>query len=322
MNVLLTGAFGNIGESTLLALQGRGHSILCFDIKTDRNAKYEKKLSETLDFETSWGDLSENESLEHLVKGVDAIVHLSAMTPPHSETKADIAREVNVEGTRRFIDAAKKEGNSPKFIFTSSVSIYGPRGPQSPPVTADTPIQPTTNYTHHKVESEKIVRESNLPWTILRLGMIPSLELTTETEMDIFQIPLDQRIHFGHTRDVGVAIANCIEADTDGKTLLIAGDKSCEMLNGVFTNRLMETMGIGSLPEEAFKVPVKDDDWFFTDWMDTEESQRILKYQTRTYDDYLEDMKQALGGRRAFMRLIRPFVRRMILKQSDYLHKN
>jgi hypothetical protein len=32
---------------------------------------------------------------------------------------------------------------------------------------------------------------------------------------------------------------------------------------------VMEVMGIGGFPENAFKVPVTDDDWYYTDWMDT-----------------------------------------------------
>jgi heterodisulfide reductase subunit A-like polyferredoxin len=32
MKVLLTGAFGNIGESTLIALLERNHTVTCFDI--------------------------------------------------------------------------------------------------------------------------------------------------------------------------------------------------------------------------------------------------------------------------------------------------
>jgi nucleoside-diphosphate-sugar epimerase len=35
MNILLTGAFGNIGISTLKALSGRGHRIRCFDLPSE-----------------------------------------------------------------------------------------------------------------------------------------------------------------------------------------------------------------------------------------------------------------------------------------------
>lgn len=39
MRILLTGAFGNIGESTLLALFKMNYNIICFDLKTEANEK-------------------------------------------------------------------------------------------------------------------------------------------------------------------------------------------------------------------------------------------------------------------------------------------
>jgi hypothetical protein len=73
-----------------------------------------------------------------------------------------------------------------------------------------------------------------------------------------------------------------------------------------------------ALPREAFIVPEKDDEWYYTDWMDTEESQRLLNFQKHTYEDFLDDMKKAIGFKRYFMKLIGPLVRRQLLKQSLY----
>jgi len=39
MNVLLTGAFGNVGLSTLEELLRQGHQVRCFDLKTRANEK-------------------------------------------------------------------------------------------------------------------------------------------------------------------------------------------------------------------------------------------------------------------------------------------
>lgn len=42
MNVLLTGAFGNIGQSALDELLERGHTVRCFDLR-------QKRMSVSLD---------------------------------------------------------------------------------------------------------------------------------------------------------------------------------------------------------------------------------------------------------------------------------
>ena len=69
------------------------------------------------------------------------------------------------------------------------------------------------------------------------------------------------------------------------------------------------------LPDEAFaSVP------FPTDWLDTAESQRLLRYQRHTLDDYVRDMQSALGYRRHLIRVFRPIVRSLLLKQSPYYH--
>jgi len=39
-----------------------------------------------------------------------------------------------------------------------------------------------------------------------------------------------------------------------------------------------------------------------TDWMDTEESQKLLNYQTRTIDDYVKDIQKALGIKLLFIK--------------------
>ena len=57
-----------------------------------------------------------------------------------------------------------------------------------------------------------------------------------------------------------------------------------------FTNALMNAIGIGPIPVDAFvrRRPAR----FFGDWVDTEESQRLLQYQKRGLDEQLEDMKK------------------------------
>jgi magnesium chelatase family protein len=48
MNILITGSMGNIGTSTLTALQGRGHCITCFDQPTLTNRRLAKRLPSIL----------------------------------------------------------------------------------------------------------------------------------------------------------------------------------------------------------------------------------------------------------------------------------
>jgi len=321
VNVLLTGAFGNIGESTTIALLDRKHEIVCFDLKTKRNKKVRKRLLKQGKFETIWGDISDQKTLIEIVKGKECIIHLAAIIPPASEKFPDLTHEVNVGGTQNIVDAALKMEKSPKFIFTSSITAHGPRMNSPPPRKANEELNPTDNYTHSKVNAEALVKNSGLPWTILRLAASLPLEVSLDFDVYVFNIPMDQRFEFVHTRDVGVALANCVTADTDNKVLLIGGGEKCQMLNRDFMAGILNATGMGMLPESAFKVPKNDMDWYYTDWMDTSEAQELLQYQNLTFEDYLEEYKKRLGIIGKLAKLFGSYAQKIMLKNSPYYKK-
>ena len=107
MKALLTGAFGNIGESTLLALFEKNYDIRCFDLKIGRNEEIQKKLTKKGQFETIWGDILNQTIVETTVEDIDCIIHLAGIIPPLSETKPDLAKSVNrtfeTDAKRRFL---------------------------------------------------------------------------------------------------------------------------------------------------------------------------------------------------------------------------
>lgn len=319
MRVLLTGAFGNIGESTLLALLPKGYEIRCFDLDTKRNRKKASELQAHGNFEVVWGSITEKEQLEPALKDLDAIIHLAAIIPPVSETKPDLARSVNVGGMRNLIACLSDIEKPPKLIFASSISTHGPRSPDMPAITSATPQKPTDNYTHHKMECETLLRDSPVPWTILRLTAVPPLEISMKMDPLLFEMPLEQKIEFCHTRDVGLAFSNAVEADTVRKILLIGGGPRCQLIYSDFAGKLLTAMGIGMLPEDAFKKANGSDEWFYTSWMDTEESGALLKYQTRTFDEYVAEMKNNVGALRYVIRLFSPVARRVVARQSPYM---
>ncbi|MHA1785009.1 MAG: NAD-dependent epimerase/dehydratase family protein [Candidatus Helarchaeota archaeon] len=322
MKVYLTGAFGNIGESALLALLKLGHEVTCFDIQTPRNEKKMNELLKVGKFNTIWGDITNIETISNALLGNECIIHLAAIIPPFSEKNPELTRRVNIEGTKNLITVASGLEPKPKFIFTSSISVHGPRMNSPPPRKADEELNPTDQYTHSKVACEKMILKSDLPWTILRLGAVPPFEMNMESGDVLFDMPLDQRVEFVHTRDVGLALANAVEADTLQKILLIGGGKNCQMLNREFIRKTFEAYGIGMLDELAFKIPKNDDDWYYTDWVDSSESQKLLKYQNMSFDEYLLQVKKQLGRKRFLFKLLSPIIKWYLRKKSRYYKEN
>ncbi len=78
-----------------------------------------------------------------------------------------------------------------------------------------------------------------------------------------------------HTRDVGLAVANAVSCDEAlSRTLLIAGGKSCRIRASEMRAGFAEVMGMSTFPASAFSREP-----FYTDFIDTEEAQRLLHFQ-------------------------------------------
>jgi nucleoside-diphosphate-sugar epimerase len=173
-------------------------------------------------------------------------------------------------------------------------------------------VRPVEEYAKRKVECEKMIRESGLDWAILRLGAALPIRLILDRGM--FEVPLDNRIEYLHGKDAGLAFANAVRSkEVWGKTLLIGGGEGCQFIYGDLMDQILETTGVGSFPEEAFAQEA-----YSTDWLDTVESQALLGYQKRGLEDYLKELREKMGWRRGFVKLLRPIVRWMMLRQSPY----
>jgi nucleoside-diphosphate-sugar epimerase len=316
MNVLVTGAFGNIGRSTTTELLNQGQRVRCFDVRNRCNERAARQFRGQV--EVVWGDLRRPKDIVGAVRDQVAVIHLAFIIPKlsstgfESEDHPDWARQINVDGTRHLVEAMEAEPRARKLLFASSYHIYGRTQDRPPPRTVSDPVQPTEHYAQHKIEAEALVRSSTLEWTILRLAA--ALPIAMKLDPGMFDIPLDNRMEYVHTKDVGLAFANAVRHPSVwGKTLLIGGGARCQYTYREITRQVLEEMGVGMLPEEAFSSTP-----FPTDWLDTAESQQLLRYQRYTLVDYVQDMGDQLGTRRHLIRLFRPVIRRLLLKQSAH----
>ncbi len=315
MKILLTGAFGNIGFSTLQELIKQGQSVRCFDLPTRANKKKARQVAGKV--EIVWGDIRDANQVAALVRDQEVIVHLAAILPPEVDERLEEAEDVNVNGARYLLEAAKQQPQPPKFFFSSSLDVFGFTQDQPPPRKVTDPVQATDAYTRHKLQCEEMIQASGLVWSIYRFADVPPLAARKPHPI-MYRIPLNTRFDMLHTTDAGLAIANGVAGDAIwGRVWLIGGGPRCQVYYRDYLERVMDAMGIGRLPEAAF-----GHDPYCTDWLDSEESQRVLNYQRHTFDEIINDVivYTAPGGpTRLIMPLIRPLVRRWILSMSPYI---
>jgi UDP-glucose 4-epimerase len=315
MKVLVTGALGNVGSNVVLELLRQGHQVTCFDLETPANVKNAKKLPTQV--ECIWGNLNDRASVERAVQGHDVVMHIAAIIPPLSEAKPDLAKKVNVEGTQTLLDVMAHANPVPRLIFTSSISVFGDTAAQEPPRTVADPLKPMDHYSRSKVACEDLIHKSGLKFVICRLTATPPIALSVKMAglMSVmFDMPQNLRVEYVNVTDVARALVNVISCDEAlGKTFLIGGGPSCQLLAKDFVGRLLEAMGIGRLPAEAYGPGP-----YYLDWLDTTESQRLLKFQQITYEDYLKSMVKSVGALRYVIILLRPLIRHYLLNSSKY----
>ncbi len=311
MKVLLTGAFGHVGSYTTAELVQQGHDVRCFDI---RNAHTEAVAARFGDrAEVRWGDVRDVAAVREAVAGCDVIIHLAAVIPPLSNEQPELARQVNVDGTRHLLEAAQAQSAPPKFLFASTFDLFGHTRHLPPPRRVTDPVFATDPYTEHKIACEALVKASPLTWTIFRFADVPQIVLRKAHPI-MYEIRLDTRFEVIHPRDLALALANALHCDgVWGKTLLIGGGARCQMTYREYLGQILTAMGIGTLPDAAFTTAE-----YVTDWLDTEESQRLLQYQRATWDDIVREIAALLGWRKYFVPLARSFARRSMLKLSPY----
>lgn len=316
MKILLTGAFGNVGQSTLLELLRRAHQVRCFDVPTRRNRRAARRFQGRV--ELLWGDLRRPDDVARAVADQDVVLHLGFVIPHlswtgvKSEEQPQWAESINVGGTWNLLQALRAQPEPPRILFTSSLHVYGRTQHLPPPRKIDDPVAPVEHYAYHKALCERLVQGTNVPWCILRLAAALPVRLILDRGM--FDVPLDNRIEYVHQQDVATAIATAVETEAAWNQVWhVGGGPSCQYYQREIVERVLAAAGVGMLPESAFsRVP------YSTDWLDTRASQSVLQFQQRTLDTYVHDLRRVVGWRRHLVGAIRPLLQRWLLRQSPY----
>lgn len=278
-NVLITGGTGSMGAELALKLESRGYSVTAFDVKpTDQFDGH--------NINVIIGDLTNADSVNAAVAGMDIIVHLAGIMPPMSEEKSELAERINTQGTKNIVDAICNSGKRARLVFSSSVSVYGDTTKSEPYISVDSPISTNTVYSKTKYDAENYILNSSITYTILRISAVFLAELVNPP---VWPCIADQRVEFVYRGDVVSAIISAVETDVAiDKILLISGGESWQMTGRKFVGDFLEILGMD--PNEA----IYPDSSRYSDWYDTKESQQLLGYQNTSYEQYLNLLKTAV----------------------------
>lgn len=142
MHILVTGGTGTLGRVFASAAAQAGHDVRIMSRRT--RPTWEAAHLGVAAPGWAQADLKTGEGVREAVEGMDAVLH--AATSPGLG-----AKKVDVEGTRRLLDAAQAAGVG-HFMYPSIVGID------------EIPL----GYYRRKREAERLVKESPVPHTLLR----------------------------------------------------------------------------------------------------------------------------------------------------------
>ncbi|MDH5763207.1 MAG: NAD-dependent epimerase/dehydratase family protein, partial [Nitrospinota bacterium] len=248
------GASGFIGQALCSQLLNKGWHI---------QALVRRQISGPWQ-ESFIGDLKHLKS-DNVAKGIDVVFHLAGKAHALSETKQDEKEyfQINTEGTRRVLEAAKSSGVR-RFVFFSSVKAINEGSSEC--LDETTPCLPTTPYGKSKREAERLVLEGGyVPEpVVLRLSMVygPSTKgnlprmIESVAKGHFPPIPeFDNKRSMVHVDDVvQAAILAATKPEAIGKTYIITDGQpySTRQLYEWICQALGKPISHWSIPRIAF----------------------------------------------------------------------
>jgi UDP-glucose 4-epimerase len=161
---LVTGGTGFIGRRLCTALGARDVRVRA-SARTPVSGPWEELVPL---------NLADGSSVSSVMTGIDTVFHLAARVHASDDNRADSAHwEVNAEGTRRLLRAARDAGVK-RFVYFSSVKAVGEPGDACADEAFDAP--PETAYGRSKRAAEGFVTEAGqdgaLHVSILRPSLV------------------------------------------------------------------------------------------------------------------------------------------------------
>src|SRR6476660_911957 len=156
MKILVTGAGGFLGSRLAAALLAGAPGVpaVATLVAVDTAA------GDIDDPRVQWrtGTIADERFTQSVVEdGVDLVYHLAAVVSGQAEAEFDLGMRVNVDATRALLDACRRLEKPPRFIFTSTLAVFGGSLPAIVP--DDIAVMPQSSYGSEKAIVELLGNE-------------------------------------------------------------------------------------------------------------------------------------------------------------------
>ncbi|MBI5195880.1 MAG: SDR family NAD(P)-dependent oxidoreductase [Nitrospirae bacterium] len=218
MNIFITGATGFIGKNFMEQLYpAMGADDRCFVLVRKKALFDDSRITQL------------NGSLEEITKFKDEILqceyffHIAANPVFGSDINYD---KVNYDPTVQIVDLLKKSSSLRNFIFVSTIgAVDRSKGDDcSNPMTVKSSPNPRSLYGESKLKSEKYIKKSGIPHTIIRPTWVYGKNMRADSHINKFvsmvyenspvsRVGFPGKVSLIHTDDLCRAFVRCINND-------------------------------------------------------------------------------------------------------------
>jgi nucleoside-diphosphate-sugar epimerase len=249
--ILVSGASGHIGSETCRVLRIGGRMILPVDVEPD-SAR-----------DVLACDLTLKDQLSRLfrLQRIQAVIHLAGLLPSAFRSDPLWGAEVNLNGSFELMRQAVNSGVK-RFVFASSLSVYGSR-PSDHPLTEDDPPTPDEPYGASKraVEliGETLAVGTEMEFVSLRIARVigPGIRKTASPwRSQMFEpLPVDVPIQIPFVPD---AMLSLVHVEDVARMLFVLADAT-EVRSSVYNTpaELWQARDLKELIEQSMHTKVE-----------------------------------------------------------------
>ncbi|OBX05130.1 hypothetical protein QV06_03915 [Gallibacterium genomosp. 3] len=173
MKIIITGGQGFLGQRLAKALLAQTKlpisKLLLLDISTPQHHINDPRV------EAISVDLRDKAALQQYIQAdIDAIFHLAAIVSSQAEEQPDLGYEINFLASKNLLDLCRAVNPQIRFIFASSLAVYGGDLPEI--IQNNTALTPQSTYGVQKAMCELLIndytRKGFVDGIVLRLPTI------------------------------------------------------------------------------------------------------------------------------------------------------